>query len=555
MLRSFSSFDDICVSRPEYNEVAAEYDTLLKALDAPNGGHQETIRQWDSLLRRLDTWHAITHLRFMQDTTDSDRKAEQDYCDELQPQLEDLAVSFKRRVLEVDAGASISRHHRSLWEADMAAFDSKIEDGLVRESKLCAEYTALLAGARVSIDGNEYQLSEVSKFRSEADRGLRLRAEEARWEFFAENSEELDRLFDELVSVRTEMARALGFENFIELGYLRMHRVDYNQTDVERFRGQVREGLVPVTAALRERQAVRLGLDKLCWWDEGVMSPGGGPKPQGDVSWFLTEGRTAFDGVHPDLGTFFRMMSDGGFLDMSPREGKAGGGFCTSFDEYGVPFIFMNFSRTASDVRTFIHELGHAFQYWSARHTDMAELTWPTYESAEIHSMALEYLTHPQVDAIMGDGADQYRREHLESGLTFIPYGVAVDHFQHLVYGTPSATPTERHAMWRQMEETYLPTREYGGLEHPAGGGFWQVQRHIYAAPFYYIDYVLALTCALQLWALSCTDRPRAIEAYMGLCKRGGKAPFQTLVRDAGLTSPFDEGCLESVIEEARSAL
>ena len=249
------------------------------------------------------------------------------------------------------------------------------------------------------------------------------------------------------------------------------------------------------------------------------------------------------------------MMADGGFLDLSPRPGKAGGGFCTAFPEYGVPYVFANFSDTATDVRVFLHEMGHAFQCWSARDAEMSELVWPTFEAAEIHSMGLEFLAYPQIDRLMGDGAEQYRREHLEGALLFIPYGVAVDHFQHEVYANPTATAAGRHKMWRKMEETYTPWRRYGPLEHPAMGGFWQIQRHIYASPFYYIDYTLAQTCALQFWARCREDRAGTIDAYVNLCRRGGRAAFQTLVSGAGLVSPFAPGCLENVTAQARAAL
>jgi M3 family oligoendopeptidase len=169
--------------------------------------------------------------------------------------------------------------------------------------------------------------------------------------------------------------------------------------------------------------------------------------------------------------------------------------------------------------------------------------------------MALELLSWPQMDAFFGEDADRYRRVHLTEALFFLPYGSAVDHFQHEVYEQPDATPAERHAMWREMERMYLPWRQWGDLEYPAKGGRWQHQLHLYSYPFYYIDYVLAQTCALQFWSLAEQDRPRAMQAYVELCGRGGSAPFQELVRSAGLTSPFDAGCLASVVTRARRAL
>ena len=117
------------------------------------------------------------------------------------------------------------------------------------------------------------------------------------------------------------------------------------------------------------------------------------------------------------------------------------------------------------------------------------------------------------------------------------------------------ATPAERFGMWKEMERTYLPWRDFGDVPHVTEGGFWQAQRHIYGMPFYYIDYVLAQICALQFWVKADTDRQAAMKDYVALCQRGGEAPFQDLVKSAGLTSPFEPGCLEDVLQKARDWL
>lgn len=559
-LKPFSTIADIRADTPDYDQVAAEYEELHAGLtQRSRTQRRETLRAWDALMRRLHTWEAVTRLRFHQDTQNPAHVAARDLCDELSPRFQELSVGIKKRLLEEPlrsaAAEFVNPHLFALWASDVASFDPRIQDHLVREAKLRGEYTALLAGARIPFNGRDHQLSELIQYRAVADRDVRLGVEQARWAFFAEHRGELDRIFEDLVQTRHEMATTLGFDNYIPLAYLRMQRVDYDQHDVERFRRQVRDQLVPLAVELRAAQAERLGLDALFFWDEAVQTPEGGPKPPGDADWLVEASRQAFQEIHPDLGAFLGMMADGDFLDLTPRPGKAGGGFCTSFDEYGVPFVFANFSHTATDVRIFLHEMGHAFQCWSARDAEMCELVWPTYESAEIHSMSLEFLAYPQIDQLMGAGADQYRREHLQGALLFIPYGVAVDHFQHEVYANPQSGPAARHKMWREMEETYVPWRRYGPLEHPAMGGFWQVQRHIYASPFYYIDYTLAQACALQFWARSRQDRQGAIDAYVELCRQGGNAAFQTLASGAGLVSPFAPGCLERVTAEARAAL
>ncbi len=255
------------------------------------------------------------------------------------------------------------------------------------------------------------------------------------------------------------------------------------------------------------------------------------------------------------LREFFDGMVERELLDLDAREGTAAGGYCDFLGDFRVPFIFASFSGTKRDAEVFTHEMGHAFQVWSSRDKFPFDVIWPSMESCEIHSMSLEFLCGPHLELFFGDEAERFRRLHLEQSLCFLPYGVAVDHFQHLVFERPAASPAERHALWQQMERTYLPWRDYGDLTRMAEGGLWQGQLHIYTSPFYYIDYTLALVCALQFAQRAERDRDAALEAYVALCRRGGEAPFQSLARGAGLRSPFDPGCLEEVVGHARAAL
>ncbi|HEY9847120.1 MAG TPA: M3 family metallopeptidase, partial [Candidatus Caenarcaniphilales bacterium] len=288
---------------------------------------------------------------------------------------------------------------------------------------------------------------------------------------------------------------------------------------------------------------------------ESVFDLQGNPVPLGNDNWMLEQAQEMFDAMSEPLGNFFRMMVDGRLLDLKNRPGKAGGACCKSFASHGLPYIFANFNGTKSDVQIFAHEIGHAFQVWQSRHTPVYDYLWPTMEAAEIHSLGLEFLTFPHMERFFGPQAERYRTHCLAEALLFLPYGVAVDHFQHLVYANPEATPQERNQMWQQMEACYLPWRRYGDLAHPAEGGLWQEKHHIYCFPFYYIDYTLAMCCALQLWAKAEGDYQSVLSDYMTLCQRGGTAPFQELARSANLISPFEPGALAQVVQQARQAL
>ncbi len=554
-------YSEITAPTPSAASIAIRYQELEAKLAAAKSAQEAlaVVQEWDAYRRELGTWEALVELRFNQDTRNLEYIRERDLCDELRPKMTDGEVRMKRQLLEgpwrATLEAKYGRHITALWEADLKTFEPAIENDLVEEAKLQAEYTTLGAAARFKFRGEDLNLSGITKYREHPDRAVRHEAETTRWQWFAENRAELDRIFDSQVKLRTAMGRKLGFENFIGLAYARMKRVDYNQHDVERFRAAVRDDLVPLCNELRQQQQSRLGLEQLMFWDEGIHDLRGNPAPKDDHDWLVARAQEMFDNIGGGLDDFFRLMTGSHLTDLKNREGKAPGGFCTSFPTVGLPYIYANFNGTKGDVEVFTHEMGHAFQGYMSREQPLADYLWPTYESCEIHSMGLEFLTWPQMERFFGDDAERFRRIHLTQSLLFIPYGVAVDHFQHLVYERPEASPAERHGMWQEMERLYLPHRQYGDLPHVGEGGFWQFQRHIYLNPFYYIDYTLAQTCALQLWVRSQKDFPSTMEAYVELCRRGGEAPFQELARGAGLVSPFEPGCLRDVVSLAKAHL
>lgn len=551
-------FVDIAPERQTRDGLAARYAEIGGRFDA--GDRQGAFQAWDRLRREYDTWSALVHLRFEQDTTDPDARRDRDYADALGPEATEMEVAMKRTLVGGDQRPEIARlageHALRLWETDITTFDPAIKRDLEDEARLTARYTELLASAQIPIAGAVVNLAGLGPYAEAPDRETRHSAEQARWSFFASNGEELDEIYGTLVRLRHGMARKLDLPDYTPLAYRRLRRVDYGPADVSRYRDQVATHVVPLVARLLEARRAASGWDRVRFWDEALIDPGGNPKPAGGPDFLVAQAQTMFDRMDGRLGAFYRMMREGGFLDLENRAGKAGGGFCTSFPTHGVPFIFANFNGTHADIGVFTHEMGHAFQNWESRNQPVVDYLWPTMEAAEIHSMSLEFLTYPEIGLMVGEAAaERFRRMHLIGALAFLPYGVCVDHFQHEVYANPDAGHAERHAIWRRLERRYMPWTDYGDLAYPAKGGRWQAKAHIYASPFYYIDYTLAQCCALQFWLRARRDASEALSGYVTLCGRGGSAPFQDLVRSAGLTSPFAEGALADVVAEAATVL
>jgi M3 family oligoendopeptidase len=548
--------------RPDLPAVAAELRALaLSSTRSRSDALLEGVRSWNRIRSRLDTARQIASVRYHQDTRDPDIRAEEDFWNESSPLLRELDVLYARTLLGHPDRARIDQvfgpQFLALKECTATTFAPEIKDAIAEEARLFARYTELCALPEVKFRGEALNLSAVAKYFVDADRQTRLEAQQARDAFLRGKAEELDELYDRLVKLRDGMARALGFANFVPLGYKLLGRTGYGPSQVATFRAEIRRTVLPLAQKILRAQARRMGLDRLLFHDEPVADPRGNPRPLGDGAYCLAQAQRMYRELGTEFGEFFDLMLARGLLDVENRAGKAGGGFCTVLADLAVPFVFANFNGTDGDVRVLTHECGHAFQAWQSRQQPLLEYLLPTYEAAEIHSMSMEYLTYPWMHLFFGeDEALRYQRTHLEQEIVALPYMAAVDHFQHEVYSSPGLSPKERCALWLEMEKQYLPHRDYGGLlPYLQTGTVWQRQLHLYGAPFYYIDYALAETCALQLWHKSQEDRPAAVRDYLAVCEPGGSLPFEKLVSVAGLTSPLVPGCLERVTARVREKL
>ncbi|MFT6180003.1 MAG: M3 family oligoendopeptidase [Akkermansiaceae bacterium] len=557
-----TSFPEYSVTQPDLETTRAQYAGFQQRLAASDSAANclAIVADWDKVLCRLKEWASLTYIRFQQDTKNEAYKAEKDKADAILPKFTDLETDFKQALLDSpfrrELETSLTAQLFAKWECNTKSFSPAIEDDLAAEAKLESQHTALTAGAEIEFQGETLTISELRKFADDADRGTREAACRATSQWFADKAPALDQIYDDQVILRHSMAQKLGYDSFTELGYQRMSRIGYGPDEVATFRNEVRDKVVPLVVELAEKQGGTLGLDRLMFWDNEVHSLAGNPKPLGDHDWMVDRATEMFDEMGHSLDTFFAEMKTRGTMDLKSRRGKAGGGFCDYLHEFEFPFIFANFNGTRGDVEVFTHEVGHAFQSYRSRNQPMSDIVWPTTEACEIHSMGLEFLTWPHMDKFYGaEAAEELRRIHLTGFLQFLPYGVAIDHFQHMVYEKPEATPEERNAMWQEVEKTYLPWYQYDDLPAESAGRLWQQKAHIYQCPFYYIDYCLALTGAMQFWSKSRSEPEATMAAYAKLCTLGGSKDYTGLLESAGLNSPFNPGCLDEVISDAQAYL
>lgn len=245
--------------------------------------------------------------------------------------------------------------------------------------------------------------------------------------------------------------------------------------------------------------------------------------------------------MSPETGEFINFMIDRDLLELDSKPGKSGGGYCTFIPKYDSPYIFANFNGTAGDVDVLTHEAGHAFQVYNSQKL-IPDYRWPGYEGAEIHSMSMEFLAWPWIHKFFEEDTDKYKFNHLAGALSFLPYGAAVDEFQHEIYENSNLSKEERKTLWRNIEKKYLPFKDYDDDSFLEKGTFWYRQGHIFGSPFYYIDYTLAQVVAFQYWIKSQEDHGKAFEHYLALCKLGGSKSFVSLLDNAKLDNPFKAG-------------
>ena len=507
------------------------------------------------------TMATLVSTRHSIDTRDEFYDAEEKFMNNAYPELQEYTQAFSVAMLESPFRPDFAAEFGDLMfvnaEIQLKTFDPAIIGDLQEEAKLTTAYQKLIASAQIPFEDGVYTISQLGKFTTDPDDDRRLAAWKATGQWYKDNQAELDRIYDELTHLRDGMGKKLGYEGYTTLGYYRMGRNCYDKNDVEKFRAAVQKYLVPVADKIYRKQAQRLGKEyPLSFADAALEFRSGNPRPQGSADDILAQGLKFYRELSPETAEFFQTMMDNELLDVLSKEGKAGGGYCTGIPDYEVPFIFANFNGTQGDVEVVTHEAGHAFAYWMNRKRVPVEYSWPSMEACEVHSMSMEFMAWPWAEGFFGDDARKFRYSHLASALTFIPYGTMVDHFQHEVYANPDMTPAQRHKVWKDLLSVYMPWLKLDGeIPFYADGEAWQRQQHIYNSPFYYIDYCLAQTVALQFWAMSQADFDDAWKHYMAYTVQGGCCTFVELLKNAGLNTPFDEITLKTVCEVADSWL
>lgn len=508
-----------------------------------------------ALQNEFQTAYSLANMRYTINTVDEFYVKEKEYYDEITPQVQNYLLEYAGAMLDSPFRPELERELSPLLlkslETQRKAMSPLIIEEMVEENRLITEYSKLMSGLTIPFRDEKIPLSILRKYMKDDDRETRREAYEALGNKLEEISETLDGLYDKLVKIRDKMAKKMGYRNFIELGYNRLGRFSYDEKMVEQFRANVLSDIVPLVAELKIENAKRLGIDDFKLYDNDVYVPGGDPKPVKERGGIFAEARAMYHEMSEQTGEFIDMMMDNEAFDVDSRENKWGGGYCTWFPKYKQPFILANFNGTSADIDVVTHEAGHAFAFYMTANNRFAmELSVGGMETAETHSMSMEFFTWKYMDRFFGDKASRYKFMHVFDALSFIPYGTIVDYFQHIVYENPDMTPAQRNETWNRLEKQFRPYLSTEGMPYLSKGTRWQYQMHIFETPFYYIDYCLAQVVAFQFLLESRKDYDDAFARYVRHVTYGGELTFTDLLEKAGLASPFSEGALKNVASE-----
>ncbi|MCI6443870.1 MAG: M3 family oligoendopeptidase [Clostridia bacterium] len=502
----------------------------------------------------------IAYIRHTIDTSDEFYDKENEFLNEKTPELMPSLLAFSNAVYDSrfkpDFVAEFGEQMFAEIELRRKSFSEKNIPLMQKEARLCNEYEKIIASADILFDGKHLNLYGIMSYFENPDRNVRHDAYKAYSKFYESNEENFERIWDELVKVRTEMGKNLGFENYIPLGYMNQGRTDYDEKDVAAFREQVREELVPFCAKLYEAQAKRIGVDKVKAYDEAYLFNDGNAVPVGDDDFLIEQAREMYHDMSKETGEFVDFMLGHDLLDVKNKPKKASTGYMTGLNSIKAPFVFSCFNHTTGDVQVLTHEFGHAFAgYMAMRNQPVSTYYSESTDIAEIHSMSMEQFAYPYAEKFFGDKADKFRFSHLQEALTFVPFGVAVDEYQHIVYANPELTPKQRTAEWKKLEEKYMPWREYDDIDFFAKGGWWYHKIHIFLYPFYYINYTLTTMGAMEFKKKMHEDKESAWKDYLNLCKVGGSLGYKETLKYANLSLPFEKGSVKRAVSYAEDIL
>jgi oligoendopeptidase F len=514
------------------------------------------LRDRSELLDVIGEEGALRYIRMTCDTENKELEAAYfDFLEEISENVKAADDRLKKRFL---ASLSIAKLPSERYLILVRSFQNDVE--LFREanvpleteeSKMSQSYQKLMGSLTVQFEGKEQTMQQMGRYLEDPGRALRESAWKAMVARRLEEKESIEIIFNDLLAVRTQISANTGFSSYRDYAFKHLERFDYSPQDCFRFHEGVEATVVPLVRRIEEKRVRDLGVERLRPWDLGVD-----PQSRPALKPFV-EARELLEGcfkiahqVSPQFGGFVKTMRDLELLNLESRKGKAPGGYQSSLTEARLPFIFMNAVGLDGDVRTLLHESGHAFHVFATQQETLGHYRHAPIEFCEVASMSMELLGSEYLSVFYPKAEDlqRSRQKHLEGILDILPWIARVDAFQHWIYTTPGHSNGEREAQWLSLHQRFGGIEDWSGFEE-AQRSSWHRQLHIFELPFYYIEYAIAQLGALQVWINSKEDFKKAVADYWSALQLGGSKSLPQLFRSANIKFEFGPATLGPLME------
>jgi oligoendopeptidase F len=526
----------------------------------------ELAHEWLSDSTKLAKMFSESYSRLAvsnsQDTTDSAIEAKyKAFLDAIMPEIMKFGDAANRKIMQ----AEIEPPHFEIplrnIRAEIELFREENLPLLTEEQKIGMEYDKILGAQSIEWDGKEEPatpgtLTWISPLLESNDRATREGVWTRMAARFLQDREAINQLWTQLLPLRGQLARNAGLKDYRDYVWKSYKRFDYTPQDCETFHAAIEKAVVPAAKRVYERARQQMGVETLRPWDISADALARPPlKPYQTIEELNHKTSAIFHQVDPVLGGYYDDMLAKGLLDLEVRKGKAPGGYCTQFGVEQVPFIFMNAVGVHEDIRTLIHEGGHAFHVYETNALPYYEQQQYPIEFAEVASMAMELLTTPYWSEAHGGyyseaDAARARIEHIEKILTFWPYMAVMDGFQHWAYTHPDAAmnPAECDAKWGELWDRFIQGIDYTDFEETKKTG-WHRKLHVFKYPFYYVEYGLAQLGAVQVFGNALEDQAKAVADYRKGLSLGYTVGLPQLYEAAGVKFAFDYSTMQRAVD------
>jgi oligoendopeptidase F len=493
--------------------------------------------------------YALRYARMTCQTDDPEReKAYLHFVEEIEPKIKPQAFNLDRKFLDTPARKELPDRYYVLdrrRQNNVALFRPENVELEKEEAKLSQKYEKIAGARTVFYDGQERTLQQMAQYLEDVDRSIREETWSLAEKRRLQDKQTMDSLYSELIALRQRIAENAGFDNYREYAFRRRERFDYTPKDCVRFHDAVEQHIVPLVRSLDQERSKLLRVESLRPWDLNVDRANRPPlRPFKTMPELMQRCIQVYERVDSQFSGYFRTIMELVLIDPESRRGKAPGGYCVELPELRLPFIFLNLVGRDDDMRTILHESGHAFHTFLTRdqapHFHYRGESSPT-EFAEVASMSMELLAGEHIEGTFYNHNDALRskHEHLESIIRLLPWIATIDAFQHWIYTNPGHSVEEREKYWLGLRARFGGGEKWGN--HMAiQRSYWQRQGHLFTSPFYYIEYGIAQLGALGIWSQYRKDLKAGIEAYKRGLSLGGSRTLPELFEAAGL--PFDFG-------------